>query len=87
MEERLRRVLSDVFELEAGEITSDSSPETVVLWDSLHHLKMVSAIETVFRVKFTMKEIRSMTTVGRVREVLEHHLDGNRSRTDDGRQG
>ena len=71
--------------MEVEEITSDSSPENVALWDSLHHLKMVAAIETVFQVKFTMKEIRSMTTVARVSDVLEHHLDGNRPRTDGAR--
>lgn len=78
MEERLKGVLRDVFELEAGEITRDLSPENVPLWDSLNHLKMVSAIETVFQVKFTMREIRSMKTFAKVSDVLEDHLDGNR---------
>lgn len=87
MEERLLQLLSDVFETDAEEITFDSSPENIALWDSLNHLKMVAAIETAFQVKFTMKEIRSMMTVSRVRDVLEHHLDGNRSRIDDVRQG
>lgn len=78
VEERLKRILSDVFELEAGEITRDLGPENVPLWDSLNHLKMVSAIETIFQVKFTMREIRAMKTFAKVSDALETHLDGNR---------
>jgi acyl carrier protein len=55
VEERLKRVLGEVFEME--EINSDSSPENVALWDSLHHLKMVTELETVFEARFSMREI------------------------------
>jgi len=82
VEERLKQVLSDVFELESEEISSDSSPESVALWDSLHHLKLVTELEAVFNVRFSMREIRSMTTFSRIREVLAFHLDGG-----DRRQG
>lgn len=75
MEKRLKRVLSKIFEMDEGEITRELTPERVVLWDSLHHLKMVTEIESVFEVRLTMKEIRSMTTFGRVQEVVESHLE------------
>ena len=76
VEERLKQVLGDVFEMRGEEIRSDSSPETVALWDSLHHLKLVTELEAVFDVRFTMKEIRSMTTFSRIQEILALHLDG-----------
>lgn len=76
MEERLKQVLSEVFEMEVGECTGDSTPENVALWDSLRHLKMITELEKVFEVRFTMKEIRSMTTFARIQEVLTIHLDG-----------
>jgi len=82
VEERLRRVLGEVFEMEEGEIDSDSSPENVALWDSLHHLKMITEIEAVFEVRFSMTEIRSMTTFSKITEMLAFHLDGRKSRPD-----
>lgn len=84
MEERLKQVLGEVFELDAGEISADSSPESVALWDSLHHLKMVTELEVVFEVRFSMREIRSMTTFSRIREVLAFHLDGRDPRQESG---
>ena len=76
MEDRLKQVLGKVFELDEGEITNDLTPESVVLWDSLHHLKMVTEIESVIEIRMTMKEIRSMTTFGKIKEVVESYLDG-----------
>lgn len=84
MEERLKRVLGEVFEMEEGEINSDSRPENVALWDSLHHLKMITELEAVFKVRFSMREIRSMTTFSRIKEILAFHLDAMKSRPDGG---
>ena len=84
MEERLKRVMGEVFEMEEGEINSDSSPENVALWDSLHHLKMITELETVFEVRFSMREIRSMTKFSIIKDMLAFHLDGMKSRPDGG---
>ena len=76
MDDRLKQVLSKVFEMDEGEITRDLTPESVVLWDSLHHLKMVTEIELVFEIRMTMREIRSMTSFGKVKDVVRSHLEG-----------
>jgi acyl carrier protein len=76
VEERLKRVLADVFEMDEGEITDDSSPESVALWDSLNHLKMVTQIETVFEIRLAMKEVQSMTEFRKIKEIVAFHLDG-----------
>jgi acyl carrier protein len=70
VEARLRKVFATVFEVEEEEITDESSPETVVLWDSLRHLAMITEIEAAFHIRLTMKEIRSMVTFARIREVV-----------------
>jgi acyl carrier protein len=70
VESRLRKVFATVFEVEEEEITDESSPETVVLWDSLRHLKMIMEIEAAFHMRLTMKEIRSMVTFARIKEVV-----------------
>lgn len=75
MDNQLKQVLSEVFEMDAGEFTADSNPENVALWDSLHHLKMITELEKVFEVRFTMKEVRSMTTFARVQDILASHLN------------
>lgn len=74
VESKLRKVFAKVFEMEEEEITDESSQGTVVLWDSLRHLKMIMEIESTFQLKLTMKEIRSMVTFARVREVVAGYV-------------
>lgn len=76
MESKLRKVFAKVFEMEEEEITDETSPGTVVLWDSLRHLKMIMEIESAFHMKLTMQEIRSMATFARIREVLASYVKG-----------
>lgn len=82
MEEKLKRVLSKVFEMEEDEIHGELAPDHVPLWDSLHHLKMVTEIEGVYGIRFSMREIRTMVTFGRIREVVNSRLaeTGNQGR-------
>ena len=74
METKLRKVFAKVFEMEEEEVTEESSPGTIALWDSLRHLKMIMEIESAFHMKLTMKEIRSMGTFARIREVVAGHV-------------
>ena len=82
MEDRLKQVLGKVFEMDEVEITNDLTPENVVLWDSLHHLKMVTEIELVFEIRMTMKEIRGMTTFGKIEEIVKSYLEGRNIKED-----
>ena len=75
-ESKAKLVFSNLFDIDQEEIRDDSSPENVALWDSLNHLRMVTEMEKIFQVRFTMKEIRSMITFGKIQEVLRFHLDG-----------
>ena len=76
MEEKLKRVLSNVFEMDEEEVHEDLAPDHVPLWDSLHHLKMVTEIEGVYGIRLSMREIRTMITFGRIREVVDSCLAG-----------
>ena len=80
MEEKLKRVLSKVFEMDEDEIHEDLAPDHVPLWDSLHHLKMVTEIEGVYGIRLSMKEIRTMITFGKIRDVVESCLAGSDAR-------
>ena len=74
MENRLKEILCTVFDIPAEEIQDQTGPESVGLWDSLNHLRMVSEIEKRFRIRLTVKEIRSMITYARIREIVGNHL-------------
>jgi len=74
MDNQLKAILGTVFDLPADEINDETSPGNVGLWDSLNHLRMVTEIEEVFRIRLAQKEIREMLTYAKIREVVGRHL-------------
>jgi acyl carrier protein len=73
MTEDLRDVFVDLFELEPEQISDDLGREDVELWDSLNHLRLISAVEEHYGVKLSMAEIESIDGVPRLLAVLSAH--------------
>jgi acyl carrier protein len=74
MDERIKAVLSAVFDIPAEEIDDGTGPGNVGMWDSLNHLRMATEIEKAFRIRLAQREIREMTTYARIRETVERHV-------------
>ncbi len=70
----LRRVVSEVFGIAPEEVTDEVSPDTIDDWDSLSHLRLVTALEEAFALKFENAEIMDMTTVGAIRDIVERKV-------------
>lgn len=70
----LRRVVSEVFGITPDEVTDQVSPDTVDDWDSLSHLRLITALEEAFSLKFENAEIMDMTTVGAIRDIVERKV-------------
>ncbi|MGD2047603.1 MAG: acyl carrier protein [Gemmatimonadota bacterium] len=71
MEDRLRRVFSDVFGVGVEELGEESSPETIEQWDSVAHLSLVLALEGDFAVQFDIEEIPELVSFRVIRDRLE----------------
>ena len=67
----LHEVVADILGLDPGDVDDSLSRETADNWDSLNHLRIVTAVEQAFSVRLTMEEIQSATSVGRLKEMLE----------------
>lgn len=71
---RVRRCVTDVFEVPAESIRSESSPDTIATWDSLRHLNLVLALEQEFGVQFTPEEIEQLLSVDLIESLLDEKL-------------
>jgi acyl carrier protein len=71
LESSLHSVVAEVFRVPVAEVTDELSPDTLDDWDSLSHLRLVTALEEAFDVKFENAEIMDMASVGAIREMLE----------------
>lgn len=67
---RLQEILRDVFDDDALGITHGTVREDLPAWDSLGHIRLVSALEDAFGVTFTIEEIEGMTGIGRIVDTV-----------------
>lgn len=70
--------MADVFDmdLDAGEVTEDTTAGDIEEWDSLSHIRLIVAVERQFKVKFTNSEIEQLKRVGDLVTLVEAKTAG-----------
>ena len=69
-EDRIYRIVSDVFGVPTTEIDDDSSPDTIETWDSVSHISLVLSLEAEFGVSLGPEDAMEMLSVRLVRLIL-----------------
>jgi acyl carrier protein len=69
--QRLREVMAEVFGLDPGQIGDGFARGGVASWDSLGHLRLITALEEAFGLRFTMKEVGELDRFGKLRDRLQ----------------
>jgi len=67
----LETVFQQVFDDSKLRVSDQVDRESLAAWDSLGHIRLVSELEEVFKVTFTIDEIESMSSVAKIVAVLE----------------
>ena len=70
MEQRIKNVMSAVFEIQVNKIKGNASPDTIESWDSLKHMNFVIALEEEFEIEFINDEINEMMNFALIKSVL-----------------
>ena len=70
MQERIRAVMAQVFNVEAGSISAESSPEDIERWDSLRHMQLILAIEDEFGVTFEDDDIPNLLSLRAIQNTV-----------------
>ncbi|HLT89987.1 MAG TPA: acyl carrier protein [Woeseiaceae bacterium] len=61
MNEQLRFIVADTLGIDPEAVTPETSRDSEPGWDSLNHLRLITAVEEAFGVKLTMAEIQAIT--------------------------
>jgi acyl carrier protein len=72
-EEKLKEIIADTFDIDEDEITSELTSESVERWDSLNHLRLVTALEDEFDIKLTMDEVNTMVDYPKIVEYVSRY--------------
>jgi acyl carrier protein len=62
MNERLRVLIADILDLRPADIAPDMVRESTAEWNSLNHLRLMTALEEEFGISLTMDEIIAIHT-------------------------
>jgi acyl carrier protein len=74
LEERIKEVMAGVLEVDPGAIGEGFGRDEAPAWDSLNHLRLVTALEEAFGIRLTMKEVSEMERFEAVRRIVAAHL-------------
>jgi len=72
-EVKLKKVLADVFKIEATAVNEGTSVDTVERWDSLTHLNLILALESEFGVSFSEEQSVEIMNYPLIKMVLQEH--------------
>jgi len=70
LEDRIKNIMSAVFEIPEEQIKDNSSPDTIESWDSLKHMNLIIALEEEFEVEFTDNEIFELMNYTLIKSII-----------------
>jgi acyl carrier protein len=70
LDEKLKAAFGEALNYTGDGFSDALSPEDVPNWDSLGHLRLVTALQEKFGVEFDVDEIMRMEDVGKIKQVL-----------------
>jgi acyl carrier protein len=74
VDDRIKEVMSEILEVSAGAIDDGFGRDDAPFWDSMNHLRLVSALEEAFGIRFTMKEVGEMGRFDTIRRMVAGRL-------------
>ena len=69
--EKLRQLIADIFEVEVATINEESSKDTIDMWDSIHQMNLIFAIEEAFDIHLSDNEVVLLLSVKEIKRILE----------------
>ena len=71
MKDRVKQLMSKVFDIDVEAIGDDASPQSVPNWDSLLHLVFIDALEEEFEIEFDEDQFVELDTLEKICTALE----------------
>lgn len=71
MENRIKKVISDILMVNQSIINDESSPETIDEWDSLKQMNIIVALEEEFDILLSDEDIIEMLNVKLINSIIK----------------
>lgn len=70
IQDRVRRIISEVFGISVDQINDESSPDTIESWDSEGHINLILSLEAEFGISLSPEDAMEMLSIRLVRLIL-----------------
>ncbi len=74
MDDKIRKIMSEVFSVPVESISEESSRQNLESWNSLNHLQMVFALEDEFQITLSPSEATRIIDFQSVKELLNNKI-------------
>lgn len=72
--EKLKSIFQDTFADSGYAFSGDTTREDIDEWDSLNHIRLLTAIEREFGFQFDLDEIEDISSVSTIAEIIQNKL-------------
>ena len=73
-EDDVRRIFAATLKVAPEAVAAEASPDSIAAWDSMGHMRLVTAIETELALKLTMEQVLAIDSFAALcRIVAEAH--------------
>ena len=76
MDNRINKLLAEIFRIQSKEITDNFSMKDSDVWDSLKHMELIVSIEQEFEIELSLDEIVAMQNVGEIKRIVYDKVGG-----------
>jgi acyl carrier protein len=70
MQPKVYEIVARIMGVTTADISDESSPQTLLKWDSLRHIKLILALEETLKIQFSDAEITMMKDVRTIMELV-----------------
>jgi len=74
-EEKIKAILSEIFDINVNEISDETSLHSVEKWDSLSHMMLIVALEMEFKIKFDDVEIPTLIDYSIITATIQAYIE------------
>jgi acyl carrier protein len=75
IEHRVVAVAARVFELDEKTLSMSDSPQSIDRWDSLNHLKLITATEAEFGIRLRMQTVLKIQDIATLVAAVKSYLE------------
>jgi acyl carrier protein len=75
MEDRIKKIMSEILDVEYSDINEESSLHSMDKWDSFKHTELILALEKEFGIRFDDEEIPTMVNLPIIMTTVISYID------------